>query len=135
MSPDTNHASLAVGAYHDAPLKGRRHRLDVFLAVDTRGSLETICIYTYHPIIRLDLQSPLALATTNTNPPPDLINNHYITGTHSDDSTTDNAFSIYIKLPNIRLHDTLRLLMLKLTKLQTHGHIIDPFSLPNIATV
>jgi hypothetical protein len=134
-SPDTDPASLAVGAYHDTPLKGRRHTSHVFPVVGTCGSLEHNIIYTYHPSSRLDLQCPLALVATNTNTSPDFLNNHYITGTHSDDSTTDNAFSICIQLPNTRPHDNLHLLMLQLTEIHTQGHTTDPSSFPNIATV
>jgi hypothetical protein len=111
------------------------HTPDVYPIIGTRGSLDSNCIYTFHPNRRLDLQSPLALASTNTNTPPDLLNNYYITGTHSDDSTTYNAFTLYYQQPNARPQDILRLLMLHLTEIQFQGHTTDPSSLPNIATV
>ena len=78
----------------------------------TRSSLDLNFIYTYHPISRLDLQSPLALATTNTNSPPDLLSNHYINGTLSDDSVIDSSISIYLQLSNTRPHDILHLLVI-----------------------
>ena len=107
------------------------HKPDVYPTVGTRCSLDHSCIYTFHPNNRLYLQSPLALAATNTNTPPNLLNNYYITGTHSDDSTTDNAFTLYYQQPNARPQD----ILLYLTEMQTQGHIIDPSSIPNIATV
>jgi len=72
--PDTDLVSLNIGAYHDAPLKGRMHKPYVFRAVGTRGSLDNNCIYTYHPNSRLDLKNPLSLTTTNTDSSPDLLN-------------------------------------------------------------
>jgi len=133
--PDTDHVSLTIGAYHDAPLKGRMHTSYVFPTVGTRGFSYNNCIYTYHPSSRLDLQSPLALASSNTDSPPDLLNEHYITCIFSNDSTTDNAFSIYIKIFNTSPQDILHLRMLELTEMQTQSHDTNPTSLPNIATV
>ena len=67
---DTYPVSLTIGAYQDAPLKGRMHTSYVFPSMGTRGSLDDICIYTYHPSNRLDLQSLLALVSSNTDSPP-----------------------------------------------------------------
>ena len=108
---------------------------DVYPTFGTHGSLNNNCIYTFHPSRRQDLQSPLALASINTNTPPDLLNNYYITDTHSDDSTTDNAFTLYYQQPNAKPQDIPRLLMLHLTEMQSQGRTTDPSSLPNIATV
>jgi len=108
---------------------------DVYPTIGTRGSLDNSCIYTFHLNRRLDLQSPLVLASANTHTPLDLLNNYYITGTHSDDSTADNAFSLNYQQPKARPQDILRLLMLHLTEMQSQGHTTDPSSLPNIATV
>ena len=111
------------------------HTPDVYPTIGTRGSLDNSCIYTFHPRRRLDLQSLLALASTNTNTPPYILNNYYITNTHSDDSTTNSAFALYYQLPNARPQDILRLLMLHLTEMQSQGHTTDLSSFPNIATV
>ena len=100
----------------------------------TRGSLDLNCIYKYHPSRRLDLQSPLTLATTNTNASPDFLN-HYINGTLSDDSSTDSSFLVYLQLPNTSPQDILNLPMLQLTDMHAHGHTTDPSSLYDIATV
>jgi hypothetical protein len=109
---------------------------DVFPTVGIRGTLDIICIYFYHPSGQLDLQGPsLALTPTNTYTPLDLINNQYLTGITSSDSTTYIAFSFYVHLPDCRRHDILHLRMLKLDDMQAQVHNTNSASLPNIATV
>ena len=56
-------------------------------------------MYIHHPSRRLDLQSPLALNPISPSHTPELIDNLYLTGVYSNDSTTTSAFLIYIYLP------------------------------------
>jgi hypothetical protein len=93
------------------------------------------CIYTYYLSRRLDIQSPLSLTPTWLDAPPNMINNQSITGIHSNDATTDNAFSIHIQLPNCRPQDIIHLLVLQLTDMQTQGRHTNQTSLSTIASV
>ena len=56
--------------------------------------MDNDCLYIHHLSRRLDLQIPLALRPISADHSPDLIDNLCLTGVHSTNSATTNAFMI-----------------------------------------
>ena len=96
--PDTDERSLTIGSFHGAPLVARMHSPHVHPAVGRRDELDNDCLYLHHPLRRLDLQSPLALAPLSPNHSPELIDNLYLTGVYASDLSTTSAFLVYIHI-------------------------------------
>ncbi len=104
--PDTYEQSLVIGSFHNAPLSARMHSPHVQPAVGRRGELDNDCLYLHHPSRRLDLKSPLTLTPISPIHIPELIDNLYLTGVYSNDSSTTNAFLFYIYIPDASPDDT-----------------------------
>jgi hypothetical protein len=99
--PATDAISLAIGNYHDAPLNARKLDKNVYPTAASRTSiLDTDPIYLYHPTPRQDLQSPLALNPLSPAHSPVLIENQYLTGTHSAKDPNISTYKIFLYLPH-----------------------------------
>jgi hypothetical protein len=66
----------------------------------------------------MDLKSPLALRPISESHSPELIDNLYLTGIHSTDSSTNSAFTVHIYLPNSTTVDIVNLLSTQLVDMQ-----------------
>ena len=89
----------------------------VYPAAGSRGELDNDCIYLHHPSRRLDLESPLALAPLTHNHSPELIDNLYLTGVYSTDSSTTSAFLIHIYLPEATPEDIITIILRRLKEM------------------
>jgi len=83
--------STMLGNNHHAPLHARRVTADVHPPAATRGDLHSDRINLHHPSARTDLQSPVSLTKASPTHAPALIDNHYITGVHSSNSSTSSS--------------------------------------------
>ena len=85
------------------------------------GELDNDCIYLHHPSRRLDLQSPLALTPLTQHHSPELIDNLYLTGVYSTDSSTTSAFLIHIYIPETTPEDIITVILRQLQEMQRGG--------------
>jgi hypothetical protein len=108
LPPATDAISLTIGNFHDAPLNARRLDKNVYPnAVDRDNVLEADPVYLHHPSPPQDLQSPLSLTPLSPEHSPLLIENQYLTGSHSAKDPNVNSYTIFVYLPNDADHKTL----------------------------
>jgi len=121
ISPDTDERSLTIGSFHGAPLGARMHSPHVHPTAGRKGELDNNCLYLHHPSRRLELQSPLALASLSPNHSPELIDNLYLTGVYSTNSSTTKAFLIFIYIPEATPDDIASIIFMQLNEMQKAG--------------
>ena len=123
-----------LGNYHHAPLNARRITVDVYPYVASRGDLHIDPIYLHYPSARNDIQSPLALTLASPSHAPVLIDNYYITGLYSSNSSTTNNYDIYLNLPNDYDfdNDLYSILSDQLKIVETTGYLSSPAGLESI---
>jgi len=133
--PDTDERSLAIGRFYNAPLNARMRSPHVYPTVGQRGEMDNDCLYIHHPSRRLELQSPLALRPILADHSPDLIDNLYLTGVHSTDSVTTNAFMINLYIPEATSDDIPNIIAAQLEDMHKQGIQTSLAQLHTIITV
>ncbi len=115
--------SRLLGSFHTAPLNARRVDPNVYPTPTDRESVLANPIYYHHPSARLDLQSPLALNPISPAHSPVLIDNYYITGTHSGHDPNTSSYKLTMFLHNLDDPATVikPLLTQQLTDMQNAG--------------
>jgi hypothetical protein len=133
--PDTDERSLAIGRFYAAPLNARMLSPHVYPTVGQRGELDNDYLYIHHPSRRLDLQSPLALRPISLNHLPELVDNLCLTGVHSTDSMTTNAFMIHLLIPEPTANDIINIIAAQLEDMSKQGIHTSPDQLHQMITV
>jgi hypothetical protein len=123
-----------LGNYHHAPLNARRVTANVHPHAASRGDLHSDPIYIHHPSARSDLQSPLALTPASPSHAPILIDNYYITGVHSTNSSASINFYIYLYLSKDydSDNDLYSLISDQLKIVETAGYLTSPTGMESI---